>query len=924
MMEAFGLRVEYKKNPIGIDVALPRFCWKIRSDRRETMQTGYRVQVSPARDGFENVVWDSGLQESDQSIHIVYEGSELGSRQRYEWRVKVWDNHGRESDWSGPAWFEMGLLAPADWKAEMVRPDLEEDPERSNPCPMLRKEFELTGEIESARLYIAARGLYEAWINGRRVGEDLFTPGWTTYEKCLQYQTYDVTDPLSSGTNAIGVLLSDGWFRGHLSPMNLRNMYGEKLGLLAQLEVRYKDGTGQTLVSDNAWRADTGPIREADFFNGEVYDARMERPGWNHPGFDDSGWHGVIPVDFDLKTLAAPVGVPVRKMEEIRPGAILETPAGETVVDFGQNLSGWARLTAAGPPGTAITMRYGEVLDREGNFYNKNLRHAKSRDVFLLKGEEEETYEPRFTFHGFRYVKVENYPGRLEPEHITAVAVYSDCEITADFDSSNPLLNRLFSNIVWSQKGNFVDLPTDCPQRDERMGWTGDILVYGPTACHVMMSGAFLTRWLRDLKNDQREDGLVPFIVPDPFSDLKVMRRKLIRRMREEKLSLVTFVDLSFAFHFVREAAGWIDAAIFAPWTLYLYYGDTRILETHYESMKALFSFREHRAKHLGSLLYVNPLKWFQPKTWKHITRFLTTSWHFGDWLAPGDGMNRSIVKSKLYLPTVFFAFDALLLSRIAEILGKGDDAALYRRRYEEIKEAYQHFRVKKSGRLWPDRQTHYVLALLAGLMPEEARGDAVENLVRLVRGAENRIDTGFLGTPFLCHILAENGHPDVAYDLLLQTEAPSWLYQVTKGATTIWEHWDAIREDGSFHSERMLSFNHYAYGAIGLFLLEKIAGVGVDEKKPGYKHVLIRPMPGGDLKNARASYDSIHGRILSEWEISSRSFVLRVEIPANVRATVVFPGSYAREVTENGTVVPLRDGATEVGSGSYVFECKA
>jgi alpha-L-rhamnosidase len=377
-------------------------------------------------------------------------------------------------------------------------------------------------------LYITAHGIYEAWLNDKRIGDELFTPGWTTYQKCLQYQVYDVTDSLKEGANAMGVVLGDGWYRGYTSFFYIRNIYGTKLGLYAQLEITYQDGASESIFSDETWKSTTGPILESDIFNGEVYDARLEKPGWAEPGFDDTAWSGVSATAFDPSILAAPLGVPVRRIEEVSPKEIINTPAGETVVDFGQNMAGWVRLRVSGPRGTTITMQHGEVLDSAGNFYNKNLRMARATDRFILQGNgNEEVYEPRFTFHGFRYVKLVGYPGEPTLDSLTAVVVHSDLDPTGEFSCSNPMVNRLFQNIVWTQKSNFLDVPTDCPQRDERMGWTGDLQVYAPTACLNMNSAPFLTRWLRDLKKDQRADGSVPLFVPDAFADKKDMVRRL-------------------------------------------------------------------------------------------------------------------------------------------------------------------------------------------------------------------------------------------------------------------------------------------------------------------------------------------------------------------------------------------------------------
>jgi len=921
-----SLRCEYKRDPLGIDVRRPRLYWKLSSDERDTMQGACQVQVANTeedlRDG-NNLAWDSGRRETDQAIHVEYEGPALVSRQRCYWRVRAWDESGRESPWSEVAFWEMGLLDVGDWKARMVRPDLAEDPKISEPCPMLRKEFVLRGGIAEARLYITSHGLYEAWINGNRVGDAFFTPGWTSYDRCLQYQVYDVTESLQEGANAIGVFLGDGWYRGYTSYFCERNYYGTKLALFAQLEITFSDGSTENVVSDGTWRASTGPMLESDIFNGEVYDARRELPGWDEPGFDDTSWSGVSVIDFDRTLLSAPIGVPVRRIEEISPKNVIKTPAGETVIDMGQNMVGFLRLRARGPRGTAITMLHGEVLDQSGNFYNKNLRLAKARDRFILKGDErEEVFEPRFTFHGFRYVKLEGYPGEVMMDRFAGIVVHSDLDRTGEFSCSNPLVNRLFENIVWSQKGNFLDVPTDCPQRDERCGWTGDLQVYAPTACLNMDSAPFLTRWLRDLRKDQRKNGSIPLIVPDTFADRKELFARSLKRGRKREGDHRGLFDKVAVLSVLDSSAGWGDVAILLPWQLYLRYGDSRVLESQYESMKTFSRFLEKRASRFGSFIYVSPAKWFRKETWRHLGYFSTAGFHFGDWLAPGDDMDKSILKSKLYIPTVYYALDMLILSRIASVLGREDDAARYRETYDRIKAAYRYFRVRKNGQIWPKRQTAYALALVAGLVPDESREEVAGTLARMVREDSYRLGTGFLGTPHMCPVLSMYGHAEAAYGLLLQ-EDQQWLYQVDRGATTIWEHWDAIKEDGSFWSERMLSFNHYACGSIGQWLYEGIAGINCDEERPGYKHIIIEPIVDERLTDARALYESIHGTIRSEWCLAGDGrLILEVEVPANATATVTIPERYRGRVSEGGEALAPIDGSIEVGSGTYVFEC--
>lgn len=514
-----NLRCEYKTNPIGVDISHPRLSWELVSSERAILQSAYDIQIaaSPEKLTKQKLLWDSGKATSSASTHVSYQGPPLKSGGRYYWRVQVWDNHGHTSS-SEPAYWQMGLLEPADWQARWITPNLQEDPEKSNPSPMLRRVFDARQNIVSARLYASAMGLYELHLNGARVGNQYFTPGWTAYDFRYQYQTYDVTDQIKPGRNCLGAYLGDGWFRGHLGFNDQRNSYGTKLALLAQLVIIYKNGKQQIVGTDGDWRAATGPILASDIYNGESYDARLERSGWSTTSYDDHEWKGVTVIDSPKAKLVAAFGPPVRAMQEMKPVKILRTPDGDTVLDMGQNMVGWIRLRLNAPAGTVITLRHAEVLDSKGNFYTANLRSAKQTDQYTSNGHGEETFEPHFTFHGFRYVAVDGWPGELPLDAFTGVVVHSAVEPTGTFESSNAMLNQLQHNIVWGQEGNFVDVPTDCPQRDERLGWTGDAQVFAPTAMFLRDSAAFYTKWLKDLALDQEDNGAVPSVIPNALS----------------------------------------------------------------------------------------------------------------------------------------------------------------------------------------------------------------------------------------------------------------------------------------------------------------------------------------------------------------------------------------------------------------------
>jgi len=543
--EVTYLRTEYKVNPIGIDVLTPRLSWEIVSPERNVMQTAYQIQVADEVKNLQagkNLRWDSGKIQSDQSIHVPYQGPELGSGERVYWRVRVWDDKDKASDWSQAAFWEMGLLKPGDWQAQWIQPDVPDDTSKSSPCPLLRKEFTLKGAVKSARAYVTGLGLYEMALNGQRVGDEVFTPGWTSYLNRIQYQTYDVTHLLKSGPNAVGVILGDGWYRGRIGWGNKRNLYGHQLLLLLQINVTYSDGTQEVIVSDASWKAATGPILMSDIYDGEVYDARLEKTGWTQTGFNDGDWAGVKVVDHSKEVLIAPAGPPVRKIEEIKPVKILKTPRGETVFDLGQNMVGWVRLKVQAPAGTKVTLLHVEMLDKDGNVYTENLRSARQTVEYICKGEGLEVYEPHFTFQGFQFVAIEGFPGEPNLETLTGVVIHSDMPPTGEFSCSNELINQLQHNIQWGQKGNFLDVPTDCPQRDERMGWTGDAQVFARTACFNFDAAAFYTKWLGDVAADQFDNGIVPHVIPDVLKG--------------------------------GGSAAWADASVIVPWTVYLCYGD--------------------------------------------------------------------------------------------------------------------------------------------------------------------------------------------------------------------------------------------------------------------------------------------------------------------------------------------------------------
>ncbi len=879
--EVKDLVCEYNSNPLGIDIKKPRLSWKIFSDQQNVTQTAYEIWVADSPDKLNKkskLIWNTGKVESNKSVNLVYDGPEIKSMQSVYWKVRIWDNNNKASKWSEPAFWEMGILSSDEWLADWITMENEIDLDGSKPAHFLRKEFNAGKKIESARIYASSLGLYQLFINGKKVGDQLFTPGWTSYNKRIQYQTYDITAMLKEN-NAIGATLGDGWFRGNIGWQDQRNYYGEKLALIAQIQINYTDGSSEVIVTDNSWKATTGPIIFSDIYNGETYDANKEMPGWNTYGFDESNWGSVSALDYSKGHLIAPQGPPVKAVEEIKPIKILTTPKGETVLDMGQNMVGWVRLKVSGEKGHAVTLKFAEVLDKEGNFYTDNLRAAKVTDTYILKGEGEEIYEPSFTFHGFRFVQLIDFPGTPALDNITGVVIHSDMEETGTFSCSEPLINQLQHNIKWGQKGNFLDVPTDCPQRDERMGWTGDAQVFAPTASYIYNTAGFYTKWMKDVAADQLPDGKVPHVIPD------VLRGG-------------------------GGATGWADVTLIVPWTNYLAYNDKQILEVQYPSMQAWVKYMQNRAG--------EDLLW-------------TGDPHFGDWLAFASTRSdyTGATTEKDLIATAYFAYSSSLLSEIAEIIGKKDDAEKYAQLSEEIKKAFVHEFVTPSGRLVSHTQTAYLLAIAFELLPEELINKAVEYLAGDVKKFKH-LTTGFLGTPLLCKTLSAYGHDDLAFMLLNRKEYPSWLYPVTQGATTIWERWDGQKPDGNFQNVGMNSFNHYAYGAIGEWLYTYVAGIQIDEKNPGYKHFFLSPHPGGGLTNADATFNSIHGEIKSAWKIENENMIYDIAIPANTSATIILPSAKIENVQINSEPLEAEtakqtDNNVEVklGSGVYTFSYK-
>jgi alpha-L-rhamnosidase len=870
------LLCENLKDPIGMGVEKPRFTWIMESSTSGTQQVAYELVVRQGK----KTVWSSGKVSSDASVLVDYAGSPLTSNTQYTWQVRVWDNHGQVSAWSAPGKFQTAFFQPSDWKAKWIGFGADEDP-AFRPVQYYRKSFQLNKKVAQATAFITAQGMYEAYLNGKRIGNDYLTPGWTSYNKRLQYQVYDVTDLMSTGNNVAGAMVGNGWFRGTLGWVGNGNLYGKQLGLLMQVHIQYTDGSTDLLLTDETWKSSYGAVQLSEIYDGETIDHTKDQKGWNSTSFNDSKWAPVKVLQSGYAHLTATYNQPVKKHEEFKAVKLIVTPKGERVIDFGQNLVGWVKLKASGNKGDRINIQHAEVLDKFGNFYTENMRSAKTTASYFLSGEGEEAFEPHFTFYGFRYIKIEGDLTDINPADFTAVTLYSDMPLTGNFQSSHPLVNQLQQNIQWGQRGNFLDVPTDCPQRDERLGWTGDAQAFSRTAAFNFNVHNFFAKWLRDVEADQLQNGSVPFVIPNVLGQNSA------------------------------GSAGWADAATIIPWNLYLVYGDKRILANQYNSMKKWVGFMES----------------------KSTKDLWNTGFHFGDWLFyrpfdDNDGM--AAVTDKYLIAQCFYAHSTQLLINAAQVLGNTKDVELYTAKLAKIKAAFLNEYVTPSGRLVSGTQTAMVLALNFDMLPEQMRAETAERLVENIKSYGMHLSTGFLGTPYLTDVLTRFGKTDIAYKLLLQETFPSWLYPVKMGATTIWERWGGIRPDSTFEPASMNSFNHYAYGAIGDWMYRRMAGIDNDGSSVAYKRIKIQPYLGEGFTQAGAILKTYYGVVSNSWKIDGKKLQMTTEVPVNTSAIIYVPSK--NTVTVNGKPIDESMGlkylrtenaytVIEAGSGKFVFE---
>jgi alpha-L-rhamnosidase len=905
-MRVNTLRCEYLEDPLGIGETAPRLSWMLSAEDYARSQTAWRILVASSPENLADDngdLWDSGKRQEDQTTQIVYDGKPLTSRIQCYWKVMSWDEAKRPTQWSEPAEWSIGLLERNDWEAEWISGPSDRTPtagtgrdEPGMPASVFRRSFDVDSEIARATIYACSRGIYELNVNGSRVGNDVFAPEWTDYRTRIQYRTYDVTDRIRAGWNAIGATVCDGWYSGFIGWQKRRGMYGLGTSLLVQLEIEYTDSTRNVIVSDDIWKWSEGPIRSADLQMGEVYDARLEIPGWDGPDFDDSGWDTAMVVREPSAVIVPLLSQPVRVTEELIPVEMTEPEPGLYVFDLGRNISGWVRLRVAGEAGTTVTMRHAERLNPDGTIYTENLRLAHATDGYTLKGEGFEVFEPRFTFHGFQYVELSGFPGTPSRDTITGCVVHSDMPEAGTFTCSNDMVNRLAENITWGQRGNFISIPTDCPQRDERLGWMGDALTFVSTAAYNMDVSAFFTKWMQDVVDAQASNGSFNDYVPNP-------------NPTDDNQ---------------QAAPAWGDAGIVVPWTMYRFYGDTRIIERHWDAMNDWMAFIEGGNR-------------------DHIRRNRLGN-NYGDWLSINDDT------PKFMLATAFWAQDARCMVEMSEAVGRAEDAVRYQRLYNDIRTAFQETYVASDGRVFPqngdlervgeypashaytggigESQTGYLLALAFDLMPEDLRQSAAEHLVRKIRDNDGHLSSGFVGIRHLNPVLSTIGRNDIAYQLLLTDTYPSWLYPIQNGATTIWERWDGWTAETGFQNPFMNSFNHYALGSVGAWLYGYVAGIRPDPESPGFKRFIIEPHPGNGLTQAQATYRSLNGLIKSAWTVEANTFTLNVTVPPNTTATVSVPSggdvSIGIPASASELVTPLGDvdgrKRFSVPSGSYTF----
>ncbi len=859
-----NLLCEYVSNPLGIDVTQPRFSWILDYSERSQLQSAYQVLVASKQENLDadnGDKWNSDKVVSEQSINILYEGSSLESGKTYYWKVRLWDKDSKVSPWSKIATFEMGLLKSEDWGGEWIGGE-----------DLLRKEFTINKDIARARVYISGLGYYELYLNGDKVGPFVLDPGWTDYKKRALYSTYDVTKHLRKGKNVIGIMLGNGRYIKTYG-------YGSPKALL-QLNIEFIDGSSESIITDNTWKTTSGPVLSNDIYNGERYDARLERRGWDTPLYHDSDWDIAKITDTPGGKLVSQASFPSIKVTKIiQPLRITSPRPGVYIYDFGQNFTGWVRLCVSGSRGTKVNLRYAELLDEDGMLNPVPNRRAKATDTYILKGEGKETYEPRFTYHGFRYLEVTGFPGTPTLESIEGRVVHSAVEPRGGFICSNPLINSIHKNVLWGQLSNLMSVPTDCPQRDERMGWMGDAQLSAEEAIYNFDMASFYTKWVEDIRDSQAEDGSVPDVVPPYWSNYPA-------------------------------DPAWGTACVVIPWYLYQYYGDKRILEKNYSLMKKWVDFLSTKAEN-------------------HILSYFK----YGDWCPPAHV--KPVDTPGELTSTWYYYHDTLILSKIAGILGKSAHGEKYSGLSSKIKEAFNK-KFLLDDHYATGSQTCNALSLFLDMVPEDKKEAVLKNLIDdIVVTHDSHLNTGIIGTRYILDVLTKYGKVDLAYKLATQRTYPGWGYMIREGATTIWERWEYLAGGG------MNSHNHIMFGSVDAWFYKVLAGINVDPAGPGFRRIIIKPYIVGDLKYVSASIKTIRGTVSSSWIRDKDSLVLNVTLPVNTQAKVSLPrmGLESVIIKESGKIIwkdssyiegvsGITAGNEEdeyvifnIGSGSYSFE---
>lgn len=879
------LRCEYRQDAFGLDIPNPRLSWICTSAQRGERQTAWQIQVASAPEELaagKPDLWDSGKTLSDQSAQIAYAGKPLTSRQQCWWSVRAWDQADQPSAWSPPALWTMGLLNQSDWRAQWIGSEegkftggAEENLQAPLPTPRyLRKTFQLKSPIRRATVYVTALGLYELRLNGERVGDHLLAPEWTRYSHRVQVDAFDVSRMLHPGDNALGALLGNGWYCGMFMCWPQRpRLFGDRPWLLAQLEIETVDGQRQIIATDDSWRVTThGPLRQSGLYEGETYDARREMPGWDRPGFDDSHWQpATLGTNLHAGKLVWQRSEPIRVTQEFPAVALTEPAPGVYVFDLGQNIAGWVRFTAKAPAGTVLRLRHAEVLNSDGTIYTNNLRGARAVELYTFRGSEApEVFEPHFTYHGFRYVEVTGLPSPPATNAILGRMFHTGFRQAGHFECSNPLLNRLALNIQFSQRANAMGVPTDCPNRDERTGCTGDHQLFLPTGVYNMDVAAFFNKWLVDLCEDSQSQNGV-------FADVAPFYGK--------------WPGLSDA---------WGDAGIICPWQIYRAYGDTRVISEHYAAMQRHHAYLERTAT--------------------NCLRHLAGP---GDWLNLGGSAKNEVIA------TAYYFWLTSLMSEMAQAIGRTEDAARYRTLAAQIKTAFQHAFVRPDGSIEGSSQTGFALAFTLGLVPPELKEKMTAAFVKEMERFDFHPATGFIGIPRLLPALHEAGRDDTACRVLFQQTYPSLLFMVKQHATTIWERWDSFTPDKGFQDPGMNSFNHVVWGSMGEYLFGMLGGIRAET--PGYSTIRIQPVIAEQLQWATTRYDSIHGEISTAWKKAPGHLALEVTIPVSTTATVYVPAASPSAVRETGKPAAESPGVQflrqepgtavyQIQSGSYSF----